>query len=311
MNSVDTPVDLGQLALDAAADAAWRQWSALGASAGGTRPQTVLDPEALVLASLALVPHEHRLADALLWWASVGAPLLSVQRMKSLSNGTLPQGILRRSSEGGTLAAFAASAVEAGDRRWRRLADSETLDARPGKGTEQPNLADPSALVLRLRAAFGVSAKADLFAILLGSGHPMTVRELSEASAYSAVSVRVALGEMTLARTAEPTGASPAAYRVSEASSWATLLTGDSRPRWGYWAEAFAALLAVGAWGREAEAWSPYVASSKARDLAERHARAFRLLAPEAPRLDSYRGEAVLDPFAVTVRALVDRVEEG
>ena len=306
MTSADSPTDLRRLALSAAIDAAWRQWAALGAPVGGPRPRTVLDPEALVLASLALLPHERRLGDVLLWWASVGSPLLSVQRTRTLAKVLLAAG-----SDGGALSAFAASALDAGDRRWRRLAGSGGIDARPAKGAERPDLSDPSALVLRLRAAFGVSAKADLFAVLLGTARPATVRELAEASGYSTVAVRVALGEMALAGAVAPTGASPAAYRVPRPAPWSDLLAGGPRPRWGYWAETFAVLLAVGDWGRRAEAWSPYVASSKARDLVERHGRALRLVAPDAPRLDRLKGEAALPAFAATVRDVARAAASG
>ena len=305
MTSADTPSDLGQRARGAALDAVWRQWSALGASVGGPRPRTVLDPEALVLASLALVPYERRLGDVMLWWASVGSPLLSVQRVRSASKG------FAETATADGLGAFAASAVEAGDRRWKRLAGPEGLGARSGKGADRPDLSDPSALVLRLRAGFGVSAKADLLAILVGCERPQTVRELAESSGYSTVAVRVALGEMALARVAQPTGASPATYRAAEAVRWSGLLAGGPRPRWGYWSEAFGVLLAVSDWGQEAEASSDYVASSKARDLVERHARAIRLVAPEAPRLDGHRGETALAPFAATVRELVEVAASG
>lgn len=299
MTSADTPTDLGQQARDAALDAAWRQWGALGALASGPRPRTVLDPEALVLASLALVSHERRLGDVLLWWASVGSRLLSVQRIRSLS------GRFARVGTEGSLQAFAASAVAAGDRRWKRLAGPHGLDARPGKGADRPDLSDPSAVVLRLRAAFGVSAKADLLAVLLGRERASTVRELAESLGYSTVAVRVALGEMTLARVSVPTGASPAAYRAADVAQWSALLAGGPRPRWGDWAETFATLLAVAEWGEDASAWTPYVASSKARDLAERSARPLRLVVPEAPSLDGHRGETALVPFAAIVRELV------
>ena len=298
---MDSPSNLGRQAQDAVLDAVWRQWGALGALVDGSPPRTVIDPEALVLASLALVPHERRLGDVLLWWASVGSGLLSVQRIRSLAR-RLPQA-------GDALGAFAASAVEAGDRRWKRLAGPGGFDARPGKGADQPDLSDPSALTLRLRAAFGVSAKADLFAVLLGTERPATVRELAESLGYSTVAVRVALGEMTLARVAEPTGASPASYRASDAAQWSALLAGGPRPRWGHWAETFSFLLAVGDWGRDAQAWSPYVASSKARDLAERYGRALRVVAPDAPRLGGLKGEAALPAFAVTVQAVAGGVE--
>ena len=299
MTSTDTPSGLGRQAREAALNAAWRQWGALGALASGARSRTVLDPEALVLASLALVPHERRLGDVLLWWTSAGSRLLSVQRIRSLSDR------FATADAESSLGAFAASAVEAGDRRWKRLAGPRGLDARPGKGADTPDLSDPSAVVLRLRAAFGVSAKADLFAALLGRERPSTVRDLAESLGYSTVAVRVALGEMTLARVVVPTGASPAAYRAADVAEWSALLAGGPRPRWGDWAETFVLLLAIAEWGEDAAGWTPYVASSKARDLAERHARPLRRLVPEAPSLDGHRGEAALVPFAATVRELV------
>lgn len=295
-----SPGEIGRRARRAAVDAAWRQWAALGASGGAPEVgETTIDPEALVLVSAQLVEHERRLADSLLWWAGVGAALLSVQRTRSLLK-TVPGGAAD------ALAPFAASAVEAGDRRWKSLAGSEGLDARPGKGAAQAHLTDPTALVLRLRAAFGVSAKADVVAVLLGLERAATVREVAEATGYTTVAVRGALGEVALAGFAEATGETPAAYWATRREAWAGLL-GDGPPAWGFWAERYAVLLDVAAWGERAEAggWSDYVAASKARDLVERHARAFRRWAPGA-RVDEARGEAALPTFAAAVGALTE-----
>jgi hypothetical protein len=303
---VPSPAAVGRLARKAAIDAAWRQWTALGAS-GGAAPErgTILDPEALVLASAVLAAHERRLDDFLLWWAETGAPLLSVQRTRTLL-AAMPEGT------GEALSAFAASAVAAGDRRWKRLAGPEGLDARPGKGAERPVLTRPSALVLRLRAGFGVSAKADLVALLLGTDRPATVRALAEASGYTTVAVRVALGEIALAGFGEPTGASPMAYRAADRSAWSALL-GHPPPPWGYWAEAYAALLAVAAWGDGAEAggWSGYVAASKARDVWERHAETFRRPMPDGPSVERVQGEGVLAAFATVVTGFARAVADG
>lgn len=292
-----SPGEIGRRARRAAVDAAWRQWTALGASGGGTEPgETTIDPEALVLASAQLVEHERRLGDFLLWWVGVGATLLSVHRTRSLLKVT--------PGAADALAPFATSAVKAGDRRWKGLAGSQGLDARPGKGAAEARLTDPTALVLRLRATFGVSAKADVVAVLLGLERAATVREVAEATGYTTVAVRGALGEVTLAGFAEAMGETPATYRATRREAWAGLLGGEP-PTWGFWAERFAVLLDVAAWGERAEAggWSEYVAASKARDLAERHARAFRRWAPEA-RLGDARGEATLPVFAAAAGAL-------
>ena len=302
MGSPTSPAALGTLALEAAVEAAWRGWTALGASGGRpTEAEAIIDPEVLLLATCALADHERRLADFLLWWAETGATLLSAQRVRSLAK-QMPWSPEAQA----TLAAFAASAVDAGDRRWRRMAGPDLLDARTGKGAPRPSLRHPSALVLRLRAAFGVSAKADLLAVLLGSDLPQAVRALAERVAYSTVAVRVALGELVLAGFAREEGGHPAAYAIADREAWSALL-GTAPVRWGHQAEAFALLLDVAAWGRQADAagWSAYVASSKARDLAVRHEAALRRLAPRFAGLDGARGEAALPAFGAAVHAAV------
>lgn len=111
---------------------------------------------------------------------------------------------------------------------------------------------------------------------------------------------------MALAGFAEATGATPATYWATRREAWAELLGGEP-PAWGFWAERYAVLLDVAAWGERAEAggWSDYVAASKARDLVERHARAFRRWTPEI-RLNDARGEAALPAFAAAVAALTE-----
>lgn len=300
-----SPAALGRLALDAAVDVAWRSWTALGASGGrAAEGNAIVDPEALLFASCAMVDHERRLADFLLWWAETGATLLSVQRIRSLTK-QMPW----NSEAQATLAAFAASAAEEGDRRWKRMAGPDLLDARTGKGASRPSLRHPSALVLRIRAAFGVSAKADLLAVLLGSDRPQTVRALADQVAYSTVAVRVALGEVVLSGFVEERSGRPATYAIADREAWDALL-GETSVRWGHQAETFALLLDVAAWGRQAEAagWSAYVASSRARDIASRHADALRRLAPRSPSLGSTRGEAALPVFAQAIEDVVERL---
>lgn len=273
----------------------WRQWNALGATGGASdAPRTTLDPEALVLASTLLLDRERRLGDFLLWWANTGACLLSVQRTRSLLK-VLP------GTAAESRAPFAASAVQAGDRRWKSLAGPRGLDARPGKGTAAPMLTTPAALVLRLRAAFGVSAKADVIALLLGLERAATVRDIAEAAGYTTVAVRSALSEVALAGFATETGATPTAYRATRREAWTELLNAPPLA-WGFWAERYAVLLDIAAWGAQAEArgWSAYVASSKARDLTERHARAFRRWVPNVQI-----GRPGSDATASAIRAIL------
>ena len=70
-------------------DAAWSQWSALTAAAvpsEGRPARTLVDPEALVLASLAVGHRERRLDDVVASWATHASHLMSLQRMRTLAS---------------------------------------------------------------------------------------------------------------------------------------------------------------------------------------------------------------------------------
>ena len=154
----------------------WRQWGTLGASTASHPARGLIDPEALVLASLAFQDEERRLADVLRWWATTGAPLLSVTRIRNLAR-QFPVSVRDRLGE------FAACALGEGrDFRWRPLARPSGRPAgrrRKALGRE-PKVLAPPALLLRLRLGFGVAVKADLLAVLLGSpGGWLSVREIA------------------------------------------------------------------------------------------------------------------------------------
>ena len=306
-----------QTAREAALVVCWEQWRSLGAFAGAygvRRATSIIDPEALVLLSLLLRDAERRLDDFLGWWASSGATLLSVQRVHNLARG-FPERVQER------LGAFARLATEAGDRRWTRHqteAGEFALTPREGKGAEHLALYEAPALVLRLRAGFGVGAKADLLAFLLGiDGERASTKEAAEALGYTEVAVRTAAQEMTLARFVEETPERPVRY-AADPEAWAGLLgfgggdrppeEYDSSPRWRYWAGVFAFLADVLAWvetGREAD-WSPYVWSSRARDLSERHRKALDVVRLRCPDAERQRGAAYLSAFAGSVQDVAE-----
>ena len=316
---------------EAAITACWEQWRSLGALAGTLGPRratSIVDPEALVLLSLLARDEERRLDDFLGWWASIGAGLLSVQRAHNLANH-FPVRARER------LGAFAHVAVEAGDRRWKRLqaddhqADDHQADgggfvlsAREGKGAERLELYEPPTLILRLRSGFGVGAKADLLAFLLGlSGERATTKEAAEALVYTEVAVRTAAQEMALARFVEETQGRPALY-AAEPEVWAGLLgiaqvgrrqkRSVTLPAWRYWAGVFAYLADLLVWaeeGRKAD-WSAYVWSSRARDLSARHRQVLDTVRLDCPDGERYRGSAYLDAFAAKAREAASWVQE-
>jgi len=301
---------------------AWEQWHSLGSLAtpvGKHRAASIVDPEALVLCSLMIRDEERRLDDFLGWWAEKGASLLSVQRMLNLVERFPDQAGVR-------LGAFAGLAADAGHKRWRRHAvtTGETaalLKPRGGKGRDGLDLVEAPTLMLRLRAGFGVGAKADLLTFLIGNGGVFaSVREAAQAVSYTDAAVRNAAQEMALARFIEETGSRPAEY-AADVRLWTELLwfnklsehipgTRDHTigPAWRYWEHVLAFLTGVLEWARIGvqEDWSPYILSSRARDLYERHKKAFKANRIAVPNPGDHCGTAYLSAFETTVAMLRD-----
>lgn len=285
---------------------AWQQWHAVGALASGSsRATSIVDPEALVLVSVALRDEERRLWDFTSDWARLGAGLLSVQRMKNLA-AAYPETVRVRLQE------FARRAVTEGrDARWRGLAGSDAGPrARVGKGHgKRPVLIEPPTLVLRLRAGIGVGVKADVLAFLLGMhGAWATARTVALATDYTTAAVRRAADDMATARLIHATAGTPTEYFV-DAPAWARLLEMEGPlPRWRHWQAVFSFLVHLLEWlraelpGRP----TPYLLSSRARDLVERHRPAFERSQIPVPDPEEHPGSAYLAPFESSVRALLE-----
>jgi hypothetical protein len=287
-------------ALRTGAAVAWAQWSALATVAvpAGTRVRSMVDPEALVLLSLALRGRERRLDDLVLGWARAASPLLSVQRMTSLAEA-FPAAV--REGIGG----FARAAADAGDRRWRPHAAEAPETRARRKAVGAPRLAEAPALLLRLRAGFGVGARADVLGFLLAlRGAEASVSLAAGATGYSGSAVRTAAEEMVLAGFVKRLESAPAAY-CADHRAWGHVLglrglsatRGPEVPPWRWWASVFAFLADVADWAVQAEAeeWSSYVASSRARDLVEDHARPLRTARLRLPDPRAPGGGAFLD----------------
>jgi peptidylprolyl isomerase len=87
---------IGSIAAEAAVSIAWAHWGSLAPGAitsGEERTRSIVDPEALVLLSLAVREHEARLTDLLAGWARSGSALLSVQRLKTLARQGFYDGV--------------------------------------------------------------------------------------------------------------------------------------------------------------------------------------------------------------------------
>ena len=246
------PTDRLSEAGELSVELCWNQWRSLAGDvpAADVEPRVMIDPEALVLASLAMRAKERRLDDMLLWMAEE-ARLLSVQRLKSLAR-SFPERIAP------DIAWFASVAREAGDARWRSLESQVAVQARGRAGKSMPrmSLRASRAFVLRMRSALGVGIKADLVACFAGmngvSNHHaggVTVSELAQILTYSKNATRQALDEMVRADVVVRLNGRPSRHRLGQVliqSLDLDALPGRQAtlPSWGYCSQVFAILCA-------------------------------------------------------------------
>jgi hypothetical protein len=306
---------IGALAVETAVDVAWAQWGALTAvavPAEQPRVHAIVDPEALILLSLAIRDRERRLNDLLAGWATAGSWLLSIQRLKTLAKD-YPQAVREQVPD------FARYAADAGDRRWRSHAADADAAVGPSpraKDVGSLRLSAGPVLMLRLRAGIGVGAKADLLTFLLGlHGAAADLKRIALATAYSDRAMRTAAEEMTLARFIYHIEGPPSEYRA-DPEAWSGVLnfqqansrhaTNADMPRWHFWSVAFAFLTSVIDWEHQSitDGWSAYVASSRARDLMERHRYPLRYANMEMTSINDARGVDYLASFADIVQEI-------
>ena len=296
---------------EAAIESAWTQWRSLGLHITATRrAQWMVDPEALVLISLTLRNRERRLWDVLASWAKENSRLLSIQRVKNLQS-RYPS--LTRDY----LAEFAhLAATKGGDHRWKKLAS-----ATPGPPPRDQSLSspspkgwDPAALMVRLRLGLGVGLQADILTFLLSlRGAWASARVIAEATSYSVYSIRRTADKMAEAQMIRSTMAKPIEYRA-DARAWAsTLGIEEELPRWRYWSQAYAFVAELLLLDSEKgpEASTPYVLSSRLRDLVEKHQDSLQL--NRIPYGESGRliGEDYLGAFDHIVEGLTNWMSES
>jgi len=289
---------------EGAIKSAWLQWRSLGArvTASG-RSRWIVDPEALVLVSLALRTHERRLWDVLSSWAMTDSGVLSVQRIKNLK-AKYPNRINDRLGE------FARVAFEeGGDFRWRNLAGPKPAPRARGKMLKGPSSKgwDPAALIVRLRLGLGVGLQADVLAFLISlRGAWASARYIADATDYNVYAIRRTADRMAEAQFIESTAGKPLEYRADSKAWKGFLRSGEDVPPWRFWHQAYAMVAdlldQVEHGGLEAP--SSYLLSSRLRDLVEKHQDALRLNEIAYPEAQPATGEEYKDAFVGVVQNL-------
>lgn len=303
--------EIRDTAAAAAVNVAWSQWTKLGSPGRPVSSEVstrIVDPEALILLSIAFESHEHRLRDLIRWWASVGSGLTSVQRMRALS-GRFPP---RSATDFGT---FSRWAWESGFHPWKTHAvppPAGSAPERPLKGGEL-HLVDPASVMVRMRAAFGVGVKADVLCLLLGlQGRAVSLPFIERALGYTQAGLRKAVKEIVLSALVNEVRERPATYSVRH-ERWTGLLepypggnvNEERLPVWALWTALFPFLISAHelAEGVVTGGDSEHVAASRARDLAEQTLPAWEFHGIEVPRFDRYPGREFASAMLAATRA--------
>ena len=170
---------------------AWIQWAALGVDATVARDDAVVDPEALIVLTAELGDADARLRDLSTDWCVTYGRYVNGSRLKQVARelGT-PDDII-----GEYVATVAASGGPAWPMGTRPRPDYVRRDkARLDSAESRPRLR------IRLRAAFGVNARADILAALLAaSPGGLNAADLARITRFTKPSVASALDALLLA----------------------------------------------------------------------------------------------------------------
>jgi len=163
---------------DALLELAWSQWTELGVRGVVDRhPASSIDPEALLVLTAGLAERDPRLRDESLDWCVKHHRYLSRSRLRN---------VLRRlpASHRTAYDRYAATLSAAGARGW-----PATAEPWPFEATSKSKLADlsrPALARIRLRAIFGVSARAEILHVLAWQSSAWTSSaELAELAGYT------------------------------------------------------------------------------------------------------------------------------
>ncbi len=148
--------DLAELLLDLA----WSHWTTLGVAGAAVLSETAIDLEALMILTAELAPDDPRLRDEALDWCIKFHRYSSKPRLKQLLKRSSP-------SAQASFAPFAGALEEHAGGTWPATKPGARDAFEPSGKSRAPNLDRPALLHLKLRALFGVGARADIIGALL------------------------------------------------------------------------------------------------------------------------------------------------
>ena len=177
---------------------AWIQWAALGVDATVERDDAVVDPEALIALTAELGDADARLRDLSTDWCVAYGRYINGSRLKQV--------VRELGTPGEAIGEYVATVAAAGGPSWPMATQPRPDYVRRAKARMDSATTRPR-LRIRLRAAFGVNARADVLAALLAaSPHELTAADLARSTRFTKPNVASALDALVLAglATAHP-----------------------------------------------------------------------------------------------------------
>jgi hypothetical protein len=183
-----------------ALDLAWSLWAELGVSGWSRRHEGIaIDLEPLIIATAYLGTYDARLQTESLDWCVLNARFISAVRLRNLLPTFGHPTALAFNSFGATIRSHSPRTLN-----WPTVLTSDILRFEPTGRSSVPDL-DRSALVqLKLRAVFGISARAEIVLRMLPEpARPFGISELSMYTAYRKDNISDALDLLALAKVVE------------------------------------------------------------------------------------------------------------
>lgn len=170
---------------------AWIQWIALGVDAVGEFDDAVVDPEALISLTAELGDADARLRDVSTDWCVAYGRYVNGSRLKQVARE------LRTPPE--AIGEYVATVAAAGGPAWPMATEPRPEYATRGKA-RLDSARSRSRLRIRLRAAFGVNARADVLAALLADPRiGLSVADLARRTRFTKPNVAFAVDALVLA----------------------------------------------------------------------------------------------------------------
>lgn len=184
-------VSSGSAVQGALLDRAWIQWAALGVDATAEPDDAVVDPESLIALTAELGDVDARLRDLSTDWCVAYGRYVNGSRLKQVCR--------ELGTPGDAIGEYVATVAASGGPSWPLATQPRPGYQRRGKA-RMDTATSLARLRIRLRAAFGVNARADILAALLdASPHDLTAADLARATRFTKPNVASALDALILA----------------------------------------------------------------------------------------------------------------